>query len=188
VILEPSVLMGKPLIRPRSLLPTVAEVNTGLSGVIPQPAKTVGYLRNICGILVQVRAFLMALGIQTQISGDVFIVRCDGRIVFGDEGAALRERIGHMLSGSPRIVVNLNEVHYVDSGGLGILVGLAVSARTRGCRKTAKFLDSQILCPILCLPLNPTECDGVYGQRLKASSARPCVALHHISSNVVASR
>src|SRR3989442_3462 len=74
----------------------------------------------------------MALRIKTQISGDVFIVRCDGRIVFGDEGAALRERIGNMLSGSPRIVVNLNGVHYVDSGGLGILVGLSVSARNRG--------------------------------------------------------
>jgi len=74
----------------------------------------------------------MALRIETQISGDVFIVRCDGRIVFGDEGAALRERVGSMLSGSPRIVVNLNGVHYVDSGGLGILVGLSVSARNRG--------------------------------------------------------
>ena len=74
----------------------------------------------------------MALRIETQISGDVFIVRCDGRIVFGDEGAALRERVGNMLSGSPRIVVNLNGVHYVDSGGLGILVGLSVSARNRG--------------------------------------------------------
>jgi anti-sigma B factor antagonist len=69
---------------------------------------------------------------QTQISGDVFIVRCDGRIVFGDEGAALRERIGDMLSGSPRIVINLNGVQYLDSGGLGILVGLSVSARNRG--------------------------------------------------------
>jgi len=74
----------------------------------------------------------MTLRIQTQIYGDVFIVRCDGRIVFGDEGAAFRERVGHMLSGSPRIVVNLNGVHYIDSGGLGILVGLAVSARNRG--------------------------------------------------------
>jgi len=74
----------------------------------------------------------MALRIETEISGDVFIVRCDGRIVFGDEGAALRERVGNMLSGSPRIVVNLNGVHYVDSGGLGILVGLSVSARNRG--------------------------------------------------------
>ena len=74
----------------------------------------------------------MALRIETQISGDVFIVRCDGRIVFGDEGAALRERVGNMLSGSPRIVVNLNGVHYVDSEGLGVLVGLSVSAKNRG--------------------------------------------------------
>src|SRR5207245_11525256 len=73
----------------------------------------------------------MALGIQTHISGDIFIVRCDGRIVFGDEGAALRERVRQMLSGSPRIVVNLNGVHYIDSGGLGILVGLSVSPRNR---------------------------------------------------------
>lgn len=76
--------------------------------------------------------FEMALRIQTRISGDVFVVRCDGRIVFGDEGAALRARIGDMLSGSPRIVVNLKGVHHVDSGGLGILVGLSVSARNRG--------------------------------------------------------
>src|SRR5436309_15396575 len=74
----------------------------------------------------------MALRIETQISGDVFIVRCDGRIVFGDAGRALRERVGNMLSGSPRIVVSLNGVHYVDSEGLGVLVGLSVSARNRG--------------------------------------------------------
>jgi len=62
----------------------------------------------------------------------VFILRCDGRIVFGDEGAVLRERVGNMLSGSPKIVVNLTGVNYIDSGGLGILVGLSVSARNRG--------------------------------------------------------
>jgi anti-sigma B factor antagonist len=74
----------------------------------------------------------MALRVQTQISGDVFILRCDGRLVFGDEGAALRERVGNMLAGSPRIVINLKGVHHIDSGGLGILAGLSVSARNRG--------------------------------------------------------
>ncbi len=74
----------------------------------------------------------MALRVQTQISGDVFVLRCDGRIVFGDEGAVLRERVGKMLSGSPKIVVNLSGVHYLDSGELGILVGLSVSAKNRG--------------------------------------------------------
>ena len=74
----------------------------------------------------------MALRVQTQISGDVFIFRCDGRIVYGDEGAVLRERIGSILKGSQKIVVNLNGVDYIDSGGLGILVALLVSARNRG--------------------------------------------------------
>jgi anti-anti-sigma factor len=74
----------------------------------------------------------MALRMQTDISGDVFILQCEGRIVFGDEGAALRERVGNMLIGTPRIVVNLEKVDHIDSGGLGILVGLFISARNRG--------------------------------------------------------
>ena len=74
----------------------------------------------------------MALSVQTQVSGDVFILRCNGRIVFGDESAILRERVGNMLPGTPKIVVNLQGVDYIDSGGLGMLVGLIVSARNRG--------------------------------------------------------
>jgi anti-sigma B factor antagonist len=74
----------------------------------------------------------MALSVQTQIAGDVFILLCDGRIVFGDEGAVLRERVVSMFAGTPKIVVNLQGAEYIDSGGLGILVGLLVSARNRG--------------------------------------------------------
>jgi anti-sigma B factor antagonist len=74
----------------------------------------------------------MALRIQTQIAGDVFILVCHGRIVFGDEGAVLRERVVKMLSGTPKLVVNLRGVDYIDSAGLGILVGLLVSAKNRG--------------------------------------------------------
>ena len=74
----------------------------------------------------------MALSVQTQISGDVFILRCDGRIVYGDECAVLRERVASMLAGTPKFIVNLKGVDYVDSEGLGMLVGLLVSARNRG--------------------------------------------------------
>ncbi len=74
----------------------------------------------------------MLLTVQTEIAGDVFILRCDGRIVFGDEGAVFRERVIHLLSGTPKIVVNLNGVDYIDSGGFGILVGLFISAKKRG--------------------------------------------------------
>ncbi len=55
----------------------------------------------------------MALRIQAQISGDVVIIHCDGRIVFGDEGAVLRERVKSMLPGTSKIVVNLDGVEGV---------------------------------------------------------------------------
>lgn len=74
----------------------------------------------------------MALRVETQISGGVCIFRCEGRIVYGDEGAALRERIGNMLPATPKIVVNISGVDYIDSGGLGILVALLISAKKRG--------------------------------------------------------
>jgi anti-sigma B factor antagonist len=74
----------------------------------------------------------MTLTLRTQVSGDIFIVECEGRIVFGDEGATLRERVRGLLSGTPKIVVNLRQATHIDSGGIGILVGFFVSARNRG--------------------------------------------------------
>ncbi|PYX96339.1 MAG: anti-sigma factor antagonist [Acidobacteria bacterium] len=74
----------------------------------------------------------MALKVETRISGDVFILQCEGRIVFGDESAALRDRVRHMLSGTPKIIVNLERVDHIDSAGLGTLVGLWISAKNRG--------------------------------------------------------
>ena len=38
----------------------------------------------------------MGLRVQTQVSGNAFILHCEGRIVFGD----LRERVGSLLSGT----------------------------------------------------------------------------------------
>lgn len=72
---------------------------------------------------------MMTLTVQTQISGDVFILDCNGRIISGDECAVLRERVANMLPGTPNIVVNLEGVDHIDSDGLGMLVGLLVSAR-----------------------------------------------------------
>ena len=74
----------------------------------------------------------MALKVTTEVSGDVFIVHCEGRIVFGDEGAVLRDRVRYLLTGTPKIVVDLDAVDHIDSGGLGILVGLWISAKNRG--------------------------------------------------------
>ena len=64
----------------------------------------------------------MPLKMETDISDDVVILYCAGRLVFGDETAAFRERIRNILLGTRHIVINLSRIDYVDSGGLGTLV------------------------------------------------------------------
>jgi anti-sigma B factor antagonist len=73
----------------------------------------------------------MPLKMETNISGDVVILRCGGRLVFGDETAAFRERIYNILLGTQKIVVNLGKIEYIDSGGLGTLVAMLASTRHR---------------------------------------------------------
>ena len=73
----------------------------------------------------------MPLKMETHISGDVLILHCTGRLVFGDETAAFRERIKNILLGTNQIVVNLSGIEYIDSGGLGTLVGTLASTRNR---------------------------------------------------------
>ncbi len=73
----------------------------------------------------------MTLKMESHISGDVIVLHCAGRLVFGDETAAFRERIKNILFGTHQIVVNLSGIDYVDSGGLGTLVGMLASTRMR---------------------------------------------------------
>jgi anti-sigma B factor antagonist len=52
--------------------------------------------------------------------------------VFGEESASLRETVKKLLDQNPRVVMNMREVSYIDSGGLGTLVSLYTSARNAG--------------------------------------------------------
>jgi anti-sigma B factor antagonist len=74
----------------------------------------------------------MNLKIETKASNGITIVSCQGRIVFGDEATALRDTLKDVLASSRRIVLNLSGVSYIDSGGLGTLVGVYSSARSAG--------------------------------------------------------
>ena len=73
----------------------------------------------------------MTLRMETHVSGDVMILHCAGRLVYGDETAAFRDRIKNILFGTNQIVVNLSGIEYIDSGGLGTLVGVLASTRNR---------------------------------------------------------
>jgi anti-sigma B factor antagonist len=73
----------------------------------------------------------MPLKMETDFSGEVVILYCAGRLVYGDESAAFRERIKNILMGASQIVLNLSGIEYIDSGGLGTLVGMLASTRNR---------------------------------------------------------
>lgn len=74
----------------------------------------------------------MSLKLNTRMVEGVTILDCHGRIVFGEEAAALRETVKGLLPENKKIVINLANVAYIDSGGLGTLVGLYTSARSAG--------------------------------------------------------
>jgi anti-sigma B factor antagonist len=70
----------------------------------------------------------------------ILVVNCAGRIVFGEESASLRDTLKKLLASNKRIVLNLAEVTYIDSGGLGTLVALYITAKSsEGSIKLAKL-------------------------------------------------
>jgi anti-sigma B factor antagonist len=81
---------------------------------------------------------------QRNVNG-VTVVDCNGRIIFGDEAALLRETIKAMLPQTRQIVLNLKNVTYIDSGGLGTLVGLFSSAQASGAEVKLAQLTSRSL-------------------------------------------
>ena|SRR5271167_3015372 len=70
---------------------------------------------------------------STRQAGDVTIVDVSGRIVLGEESAALRDLVCDLLSkGHKQILLNLGDVNYIDSMGLGSLVGAFARVRKQG--------------------------------------------------------
>jgi anti-sigma B factor antagonist len=74
----------------------------------------------------------MQLRMSTRSLDGVLVVDCSGRLVFGEESASLRDTVKKLLAQSPKIVMSLREVNYIDSGGLGTLVSLFTTARNAG--------------------------------------------------------
>ena len=74
----------------------------------------------------------MQLEIETVVQGEVAVLHCRGRIIYGDQADALRERVNAVLQQTPRIVFHLGGVRDMDSGGIGRVVGMVLSARRAG--------------------------------------------------------
>jgi anti-sigma B factor antagonist len=70
--------------------------------------------------------------VEKQIDG-VTVLDLVGRITLGDESNQVRVKIKEILGeGKTQIVLNLGEVTYIDSAGLGTLVSGYTSAQSQG--------------------------------------------------------
>jgi len=86
----------------------------------------------------------MQLRMSTRTVGGAMIVDCSGRLVFGEESASLRETVKKALAQSPRVVLNLSDVSYIDSGGLGTLVSIFTTAQHAGAAIKLASLSQRV--------------------------------------------
>jgi anti-sigma B factor antagonist len=65
----------------------------------------------------------VSLKLNTRQVGDVTVVDAAGRITLGEGSSAFRDTIKELVNkGHKKILVNLGEVTYIDSSGIGELV------------------------------------------------------------------
>ena len=74
----------------------------------------------------------MQLRLENRPVGEVVVIQCHGRIVSGNEVFTLHAQVGDSLDKYGDVVLQLDDVEFVDSSGLGALVRLMQSARAKG--------------------------------------------------------
>ena len=75
----------------------------------------------------------MSVKLTTRQIGDVSVVDVAGRITLGEGSSALRDSLREMVGkGQKKILLNLGEVSYIDSSGIGELVSAFTTVTNGG--------------------------------------------------------
>ncbi len=87
----------------------------------------------------------MSMKLTTREVSGVTIVNLSGKITLGEGGLTLREEVRKLLAaGSKTIVLNLAEVSYIDSSGLGELVSAYTAVKNAGGELKLLNLTSKV--------------------------------------------
>jgi anti-anti-sigma factor len=72
------------------------------------------------------------LKLDVQTTEDVTVVRLSGNLT-RDDTATFKEKVKGLIPQAKRVVLDLSEVVYMDSSGLGGVVSVYVTAKRAGC-------------------------------------------------------
>jgi len=71
--------------------------------------------------------------IENRVVGDVQVLDCSGKITLGEGTMAVRNTVRELLkNGNKKIVLNLADVNYIDSSGIGELVSSFTTVTNQG--------------------------------------------------------
>lgn len=74
----------------------------------------------------------MSISINERQAGDVTILDLSGKITIGEGSVILRQKVRDLLAGGKnKILLNLGDVSYVDSSGIGELVSSYTTVRNQ---------------------------------------------------------
>ena len=75
----------------------------------------------------------MSFHLETHRTNDCMTVACHGKLTF-EHAPQLRNKVRTLIPDEKHIILDLKEVPFMDSSGLGVIVTLYVSSRTRNCK------------------------------------------------------
>ena len=87
----------------------------------------------------------MSLKLETRQVGDVTVISCAGQINLGEATSLFRNTVREELAkGTRKLLLDLKQVTYIDSSGIGELVGSYTSAQRAGANMKLVHLPPKI--------------------------------------------
>jgi anti-sigma B factor antagonist len=85
------------------------------------------------------------MDIKERVVDGVSVLDLSGKIVLGEGDGQIRDRIKDLLAdGQKKILLNLAEVNYIDSAGLGALISSYTTAKRQGAQLKLMNLTKRI--------------------------------------------
>lgn len=83
------------------------------------------------------------LTLEAVTTPEEILVRCSGRIISSTSGA-FQTKVRALIPETKSVVLDLTDINYIDSSGLGALVSVYLSAKRHGCELKLIHLSQRL--------------------------------------------